>query len=99
MRIAVTGVWLLVGLAWDFGPAVAAESPPRVAGADVIEMVLVPAGPFIMGSLEGEPDEAPPRVLTLPAFYIDKYEVTHEHYAKFVKATDRKPPIDWPGGT
>jgi formylglycine-generating enzyme required for sulfatase activity len=61
-------------------------------------MVLVPAGPFLMGSLDGEPDEAPPRTVTLPAFYIDKFEVTHEQYAKFVTATGHKPPIDWPGG-
>lgn len=62
------------------------------------EMVLVPAGPFLMGSLDGQPDERPPHQVILPAFYIDKFEVTHEQYAAFIQATGHKPPIDWPGG-
>jgi formylglycine-generating enzyme required for sulfatase activity len=61
-------------------------------------MVLVPAGPFIMGSLEGDEDERPPRTVMLPAFYIDRFEVTHEQYAGFLQATGRKPPVDWPSG-
>lgn len=65
---------------------------------DGAEMVLVPAGPFLMGSLEGDPDEAPPHLVNLPAFYIDKYEVTHEQYARFVAATGHPPPLDWPDG-
>jgi formylglycine-generating enzyme required for sulfatase activity len=65
---------------------------------DGTEMVLVPAGPFLMGSLDGDADEAPPRRVTLPAFYIDQFEVTHAQYAKFIQATGHKPPIDWPGG-
>lgn len=51
-----------------------------------------------MGSLEGEADEAPPRQVSLPAFYIDKLEVTHEQYARFLSATGRPAPVDWPGG-
>lgn len=61
-------------------------------------MVLVAGGNFIMGSLDGEPDEAPPRTLSLPDFYIDRHEVTHEQYARFLTATRRKAPIDWAGG-
>jgi formylglycine-generating enzyme required for sulfatase activity len=61
-------------------------------------MLFVPAGDFLMGSLDGEPDEAPPRRVTLPPFYIDKFEITHEQYANFIKAAGHRPPIDWPKG-
>jgi formylglycine-generating enzyme len=67
-------------------------------GSDGVEMVLIPAGAFRLGSLEGEPDETPPRTVFLPAFYIDKYEVTHEQYAKFILATGYQAPVDWPVG-
>ncbi|HEU4754573.1 MAG TPA: SUMF1/EgtB/PvdO family nonheme iron enzyme, partial [Armatimonadota bacterium] len=60
-------------------------------------MVLVPAGPFTMGSESGSPDEKPARTLTLPAFYIDRTEVTNEQYARFVQATGHAAPPDWPG--
>lgn len=61
-------------------------------------MVYVEAGRFTMGSLDGEKDETPPHTVNLPAFYIDKYEVTHELYARFITATAHKPPVDWPEG-
>lgn len=61
-------------------------------------MVLVPAGPFIMGTDGGRPDEAPAHQRTLPAFYIDVTEVTNERYAAFVRATGHRPPPHWPGG-
>jgi formylglycine-generating enzyme required for sulfatase activity len=62
------------------------------------DMVLVAEGEFIMGSLDGDADEAPPRRVHLPAFYIDRFEVTQAQYARFVAATRRRPPIDWPDG-
>lgn len=43
-------------------------------------MILIPAGPFIWGADGRAPDETPKRVQDLPAYYIDKYEVTN---AKF----------------
>lgn len=79
-------------------PGLRAEFPATRTGPDGAEMVLVPAGPFVMGSLDGDADEQPPHLVTLPVFYIDKDEVTHEQYAKFLQATGRKAPIDWPGG-
>jgi formylglycine-generating enzyme len=50
------------------------------------EMVLVPAGDFVMGSTSGNPDEQPQHTITLNAFYIDKYEVTNAEYARFIDA-------------
>jgi formylglycine-generating enzyme required for sulfatase activity len=61
------------------------------------QMVLIPAGEFLMGSAdkptwilrffesmsEGK-DEKPPHKVYLDAYYIDKYEVTNEQYIKFL---------------
>jgi len=70
-----------------------------IVAKDGSTMVLVPAGNFIMGSLDGDADEAPSHRVWLPAFYIDKFEVTHEQYARFIAETKRSAPIDWPNGT
>jgi len=43
-------------------------------------MVLVPEGEFIMGADNRAPDERPKRTVYLPAFYIDKYEVTNSEF-------------------
>lgn len=64
------------------------------------EMVLVPAGPFLMGSdkkldRNAYKAELPQRRVELDAFEIDKYEVTALQYLKFVLATNRSPQLDW----
>jgi len=50
----------------------------------VPEMVLVRGGSFLMGSPENEPgrraDEGPQHRVTLPSFYIGKYEVTQAQW-------------------
>jgi len=48
-------------------------------------MVWVPAGDFLMGSdsPESEPDERPLRRVFVPAFYIDRYEVTNAAFKRF----------------
>lgn len=53
-------------------------------------MVLIPAGPFIMGSDTDEPDETPRREVDLPAFEIDIFEVTNAQFAVFVEETGYK---------
>ena len=68
------GGWLLAGTLLA-GAGAASEAP---AG-----MVLIPAGPFTMGSPAAQ-DEAPHRV-TLSAFYIDTHEVTQEAYRTVMK--------------
>lgn len=56
-------------------------------------MVFVPAGEFWMGSDDSnaEPDERPMRKIFLPAFYIDRIEVTNRRYQELVPA-HRFPP-------
>lgn len=57
------------------------ERPPTSEPAD--EMVLVPAGTFLMGRSEGNEDFSPERRVHLDAFYIDRHEVTNAEYEKF----------------
>jgi len=65
------------------------------------EIVIVPAGTFIMGSspaekswaasqvgsADGVADEAPQHSVSLPSFGIGKYDVTRDEYAAFVRET------------
>ena len=46
-------------------------------GAQPNEMILIPAGEFVMGTNERLSDEGPQHKVTLKAFWIDKYEVTN----------------------
>jgi formylglycine-generating enzyme required for sulfatase activity len=57
------------------------------------EMVLVPAGKFIMGSDDGDSDEQPTRVVDLDAYFIDAFEVTVEQYRSCVDAGTCAAPI------
>ncbi|HEY5626580.1 MAG TPA: SUMF1/EgtB/PvdO family nonheme iron enzyme [Nitrospira sp.] len=64
------------------------------------EMVLVPAGSFIMGSNRAKDrnayqTEVPQRTVYLDAYEIDKFEVTTVQYLKFVLAKDLPPLVDW----
>jgi formylglycine-generating enzyme required for sulfatase activity len=52
------------------------------------EMILIPGGTFLMGTLAGRTDEKPQHLVTVPSFEIAKYEVTKEQFKKFVTATD-----------
>lgn len=60
-------------------------------------MVLIPAGEFIMGKDNESPDERPQRKVDLPAFYIDKYEVTNKDFAEVFPAHEYDPVLaSWP---
>lgn len=48
--------------------------------------VLIPGGPFSRGSTRGADDERPVRIATLPAFRIDRTEVSRAMYARCVAA-------------
>jgi eukaryotic-like serine/threonine-protein kinase len=45
------------------------------------EMILVPAGEFIMGSDRGDLNEKPGHIVYLDTYYIDKTEVTNSEYS------------------
>jgi formylglycine-generating enzyme required for sulfatase activity len=81
---------------------------PRTDGSHP-GMVLVPAGPFVMGltaaqaeafgrAYGGDPSfytaSVPQRTVDLAAFWIDRTEVTNGMYLAFVRATGHAPPDD-----
>ena len=46
-------------------------------------MCLIPAGPFVMGSADDLPNEAPAHEVYLDAYYISKTEVNNAEYHQF----------------
>jgi formylglycine-generating enzyme required for sulfatase activity len=54
------------------------------------EMVTIPAGPFVRGTVSGGFDEQPQRTIELPTFSIDRFEVTNHQYQQFVLATGHR---------
>ena len=64
------------------------------------EMILIPAGDFLMGDDEGgATDEYPEHSALLNAFLIDKYPVTNAQYKMFIDITAHRAPPQWAGGT
>jgi len=63
---------------------------------DSVEMIVIPAGEFLMGSAlgEGRTDERPQRKVYLDAYEIDVTETTNDDYLKFIHSTRRKEPIN-----
>jgi sulfatase modifying factor 1 len=87
-------LWISIGvlLLWE---ALLFAGEKDMTGKDGVPMVLIPAGIFQMGSNDGASDERPLHGVHVDAFYLDKYEVTTERYARFLEATGRKPPDRW----
>ena len=59
------------------------------------KMMLIAAGSFTMGSDSGEDISKPAHQVDLPAFYIDKTEVTNAQYKEFCDATSKSYPPDF----
>ncbi len=61
------------------------------------DMVLIPAGEFIMGSNDGNDDEKPIHKVYLDAYYIDKYEVTNAQFSEFLneKGNQEEGGVSW----
>ena len=56
-----------------------------------LEMVLVPAGRFVMGDKNGYQDECQLKPVNIKrAFWMSKFEVTNEQYARFNPSHDSK---------
>ena len=80
-------------------PVLDAPAPGRPAApVDPSAQVLVPAGPFEMGT-SAEPwaldNERPAHTVDLPAFRIDAYPVTNGRYREFVEAGGYDDPRFW----
>ena len=94
-RKILSNLYFLLAILLTF--IIGCEKTSTIIGKDGAEMILIPAGEFIMGSPEGEgdDDEHPQHTVFLDAFYIDKYEVTNAQYKKFMEATEHKAPEYW----
>ena len=53
------------------------------------ELVQIPAGPFLMGSDNANPEEAPLHRVELETYAICRYPITNEQFARFVWDTGR----------
>ena len=67
------------------------------------EMILIPAGEFLMGSdptkhKYADEAEQPQHTLYLPDYYLAKTPVTNAQYAAFVQATGHRRPEHWTDG-
>ncbi|HSL22661.1 MAG TPA: formylglycine-generating enzyme family protein [Vicinamibacterales bacterium] len=68
------------------------------------DMVWIPGGTFRMGSDKHYPEERPAHRVTVDGFWMDRYPVTNERFARFVGATEHRTfaeippnPRDYPG--
>ena len=75
---------VLLGLGLASGVTARAGSKP--------DMVLIPAGWFEMGSLNGRADEKPVRRIWLDGYYVDRFEVTNKQFAYYLNKRSSKPP-------
>jgi formylglycine-generating enzyme required for sulfatase activity len=102
--IAVQRVWFissvlsvtLMAPLWVGGSLVRSASSgtpsaPPTNPNDEVELVYIAAGEFTMGHKDSY-DTLPVRRMTLPAFFIDKYEVTNKRYKRYIDATNYKVP-------
>lgn len=69
-----------------------------------LNFVLVPASEFTMGTSraldrESHDDEMPPQKLLVSDYYMMRYPVTNEQYARFVKETGHRVPLFWSNGS
>jgi formylglycine-generating enzyme required for sulfatase activity len=109
LGLAGGGAWYLFGRKVTKPPATVttteppaeapktAEAPKPVAPVAPEGMVLVPAGAYTIGRDDESDLEKPRRTVTLPAYFMDRTEVTNEAYKKFVDETGHAPPANWPG--
>jgi len=79
-------------------PVLRAPDPPAAAAPPAVPEVLVPAGPFTMGT-DTEPwaldNERPAHAVDLPAFWIDTAPVTNGQYTAFMDGGGYDDPRWW----
>jgi len=88
-------------------PAPQADSDPMSSSpgpAPFPDMVWVPGGTYRMGSDRHYPEEAPSHRVIVDGFWMDRYPVTNDVFARFVEATGHVTfaevppnPADYPG--
>ena len=66
------------------------QAPPTITTKSGVEMVVVPAGSFEMGSRGGSGDERPVHKVWIDSFLMDRYEVTQDEYEKIGAQDDHR---------
>ncbi|MBN2269728.1 MAG: SUMF1/EgtB/PvdO family nonheme iron enzyme [Sedimentisphaerales bacterium] len=85
---------------WPFDAAAAKQKQEALGPTErsinlgngvVLELALIPAGQFVMGSADGAPDEYPLSAVRIEKpFWIGKFEITNEQYAQFDPSHDSR---------
>jgi len=58
-------------------------------------LIWIGGGDLMMGNNEGPSDEKPVHRVSVPGFWLGKYEVTNKQYANFLKVSHRDTPSNW----
>jgi formylglycine-generating enzyme len=58
-------------------------------------MLPIPGGWFLMGSATGQDNEQPVHRIWIDAFELAECQLRNAEYAKFLKATNHRPPLHW----
>jgi formylglycine-generating enzyme required for sulfatase activity len=86
----LVAIMLIGGLSLLGGQVTLVETTTDPLSVQVPEMVLVPAGAFLMGSTDADTladgDEKPQHTVTLPEYWIGKTEVTNAQFRPFVES-------------
>ncbi|MEW5974873.1 MAG: SUMF1/EgtB/PvdO family nonheme iron enzyme [Acidobacteriota bacterium] len=80
-------------------PLIRRTPQPSSVSQKYPEMAFISEGYVNLGSNEGGDAEKPVHRVLIPAFFIDRYEVTNEEFKKFCDATGNEPPPSWKNGT
>jgi eukaryotic-like serine/threonine-protein kinase len=79
------------------GPSSTPTPTPLIASEIKADLVPIQGGSFLMGRNAGPPQETPAHPVAVPAFQIDRTEVTNTEYAEFVRDTKHAAPSHWAG--
>ncbi len=73
--------------------AVISSGPPSADG-----MVEIPADTYEVGTTTPQDEfHSAPMSISLPNFWIDKYQITNDEFQQYLTATGGQPPEIWPG--
>ena len=92
--VAVAAAVIVAGCEQAAGPARIENSTPAAAKPITtptgIEMVLIPAGEFIMGDDSGDADEKPAHKVQVSSFTMDTREITQKAYESLMEKNPSK---------
>ena len=69
-----------------------ADSHGMMTLATTPNLARIPAGDFLMGAADFEQDERPVHRVFVSEFFISRFAVTQDEYARFIRATGHPPP-------